>query len=78
MWQLMGLSCKQVLDPGLTTTLLGSYGRLDDLVYYATLRQVSATRSYTHMFTPCEILRKELSHYFTRAIGADSDLVMLW
>ena len=30
---------RQVLDPGLTTALLAGYGRLDDLVHYATLRQ---------------------------------------
>ena len=29
----------QILDPGLTAKLLSSYGRLDDLMYYATLRQ---------------------------------------
>ena len=29
----------QILDPGLTANLLASYGRLDDLMHYATLRQ---------------------------------------
>ena len=34
-----GCHVVQVLDPGLTATLLASYGRLDDLMHYATLRQ---------------------------------------
>ena len=33
------------MDPALTTALLASYGRLDDLVYYATLRQVRVISS---------------------------------
>ena len=32
-----------MLDPGLTASLLASYGRLDDLMHYATLRQACST-----------------------------------
>lgn len=64
-----------MLDPGLTTTLLGSYGRLDDLVYYATLRQASVTRSYTHTFTTSQCM-----HVWDYKVlqNMDSALVMRW
>lgn len=41
----------EVLDTQVTVTLLASYGRLDDLMHYATLRQVSlrALHLYLHL-----------------------------
>lgn len=49
-------ACGQVLDRGLTTSLLAGYGRLDDLVYYATLRQVSAQTLLSMRVLACQLL----------------------